>query len=321
MVLARLSCTGHRVPPCAARSALAGALAGSLRRGAMSTGDSGEGGMTSEKGVGKKRRTSTRLAPGEVAQTTLPRRAAAVYAAAAGKKNVQPKGRGTSSGKAGTAVTPTPGGTPRKVVAGLGASAPRLYRRKAPRAAPFACTPGPLSPSDAHSPPRPPENHLTRPKSTQQRSEAPRDGQPRRESENSRRRRRPAARGNARQRPAETSRNAQQRPAAPKGRQARHTAEPAGRRQRPETPSNASQRPAAAPSSAQQRPAAPRCAPQRKGCSVVTSCGPNSASPASRTQQRLPSTGNPPVSGGNPPPTATPAGRRHSRWDGLHRSG
>jgi len=277
--------------------------------------------MTSEKGVGRKGRTSTRLAPGGFAQTTLPRRAAAVYAATAGKENVQPKGRGTSSGKAGTAVTPTPGDTPSKVDAGLGASAPRLYRREAPRAARPACTPGPLSPSDAHSPPRLPENHLTRPKSTQQRSGAPRDGQPRREAKPARRRRRPAAPGNARQRPAETPRNAQQRPAAPKGRQARHTAEPAGRRQRPETPGNACQRPAATPSSAQQRPAAQRSAPQRKGGSEATPCGPNSASPASPTQQRPPSTGNPPVSGGKPPPTATPAGLRHSRWDGLRRGG
>ena len=320
-VPARLGRAGHSVPPSAGRSALAGALALRLREGRKSTGDNGGGGVTIEAGFGRKERTGTRLGPGEAAQTTLPRRAAAVYAAAAGKENVQPKGRGQSTGKAGAPATPTPGDTPSRGDAAPGASAPCLYRREAPRATPPACTPSPLNPSDTPCPPSPPENHPASPKSTQKRPGAPRDGQPRRTAEPTGRRRRPAVPGNAWHCLETAASSSQQRPAAPKGGQARHTTEPVGRRRRPATPDNACRRQATTPSNAQQRPATHRSGPKEKRGSEAAPGGPISASPPMRTQQEPPTSGNPPVSGGKPPPTATPAGLRHSRWDGRRRGG
>jgi len=198
----------------------------------------------------------------------------------------------------------------------LGASAPRLYRREAPRAAPPACTPSPLSPSDAHSPPRRPENHPTRPKSTQQRSGAPRDGLPRRKAEPAGRRRRPAAQ----KRPETSSKTTEKRPTTPSSAQRRPSPRHSRARRTTATPVNARERLSAVRSSTQQRPATPSSATKRPAAKERlrgNAGGPNSASPALSTQQRPPSTGNPPVSGREPPPTATPAGLRHSRWDGL----
>jgi len=255
----------------------------------MPRGEKGGGEVRIEAGVERKERTCTRLAPGRAAQTTHPRRAASINAAALRNKNVQPRGRRKHRGKAGAVATPTPGDTPRKGDAAPCASAPCLTRREVPRTTPSVRTPSPLNPSDSSSRPRQPENRPARPKSTQEGPGAPRDGQLRRTAEHTGRWRRPATPENA-----------------------WHCPE-ACQRRRPATPDTAWQRQGTTPSNAQQCPGTHQRGPQDKRGSEAAPGGPISDSPAMRTQQRPLTSGNPPLSGGKPPPTATPTGFRHSR--------